>query len=234
VAYGVELIAAGRASEIFDLGDGRVLRRFKTAGDPEREALVMRHAARHGYPVPGVHDVTPNALVLERIDGPTMAEQMMEDASTLPINASVLVRLHNRLHAIPAPPTLRAIGDGDRLLHLDLHPANVILAATGPVVIDWTNACRGDPALDVAFTWVIGATSHGDGQLPEAFLDRFLSHFQRLELLRSLPLAAERRMADVNVTHPERRAIRRLVRHASVDPDPHDRIEKAPLPGLFP
>lgn len=216
----MKLIAAGRASEIFDLGDGRVLRRFKTGGDPHREALVMRHAGHHGYPVPRVIDVTADALVLERIEGPTMAEQIKADPWTLATNASLLARLHDQLHAITAPPTLPAITEGDCLLHLDLHPANVILAATGPVVIDWTNARRGDPALDVAYTLVIGATSHGHGRVFGGFLDYFLSHFDKLELLRSLPLAAKCRMADVNVTDTERKAIRLLVRHASIEPAP--------------
>src|SRR5689334_19768440 len=57
----MKLIAAGRASEIFNLGDGRVLRRFKTRGDPYREALVMRHAALHGYAVPRVFGVMADA-----------------------------------------------------------------------------------------------------------------------------------------------------------------------------
>jgi aminoglycoside phosphotransferase (APT) family kinase protein len=183
----MKLIAAGRASEIFDLGDGRVLRRFKTGGDPQREALVMRHAGSHGYPVPSVLDVTADTLVLERIEGPTMAEQIETDASTLATNASLLARLHDQLHAIAAPPTLPAITEGDFLLHLDLHPANVILAAPGPVVIDWTNARCGDPTFDVAYTWVIGATSHGHGRLFAPFFDHFLSHFDKLELLRWLP-----------------------------------------------
>ena len=66
-------LAAGRASEILDLGDGRVLRRFLGGGgDPEGEALVMEHAREHGYPVPRVWEVRPDALVLERIEGPTM------------------------------------------------------------------------------------------------------------------------------------------------------------------
>src|SRR5438067_1584568 len=67
-----KLIAAGRASEVFDVGGGRVLRRFKRGGDPEREALVMRHARRHGYPVPEVFEITADALTLERVEGPTM------------------------------------------------------------------------------------------------------------------------------------------------------------------
>lgn len=219
VACGMKLIAAGRASEIFDIGDGRVLRRFKTDGDPHREALVMRHAGHHGYPVPHVLDVTADALVLERIDGPTMAEQIKVNPSTLATNASLLAGLHEQLHEITAPPTLPAITEGDCLLHLDLHPANVILAATGPVVIDWTNARRGDPDFDVAYTWVIGATSDGSGPLFELFLDYFLRHFDKRELVRSLLLAAKCRMADANVTNTERDAIRLLVQQASTEPE---------------
>jgi aminoglycoside phosphotransferase (APT) family kinase protein len=41
-----------------------------------------------------------------------------------------------------------------RVLHLDFHPANVILTARGPVVIDWSNAVAGQPGLDLAKTVV--------------------------------------------------------------------------------
>ena len=68
----VRVIAAGRASEIVDLGDGRVLRRFKGHGDPAREAAVMEHARAHGFPVPEVFEVRDDGLVLELVDGPTM------------------------------------------------------------------------------------------------------------------------------------------------------------------
>src|SRR5919199_1803040 len=84
------LIAAGRASEIFDLGDGRVLRRFKVGGDPEREALVMRHARRRGYPVPDVLEVTADTLVLERVDGPTMKSDLARRPWTIPRHAALL------------------------------------------------------------------------------------------------------------------------------------------------
>lgn len=212
----MKLIAAGRASEIFDLGDGRVLRRFRSGGDPEREAFVMRHAHDHGYPVPRVLEVTPDALVLERIEGPTMLEELRRRPWRLGHHASLLAQLHERLHQIGAPSSLPAAGPGDRLLHLDLHPDNVILSPAGPFVIDWTNARRGDPALDVALTWVIAATS--GGPLGRLFLRRFLPHFDRAELLRALPAGAERRVADVNVSDRERRAVRRLVERAALPP----------------
>lgn len=210
------LISAGRASEVLDLGDGRVLRRFKSGGHPEREELVMRHARSHGYPVPEVLDVTADALVLEKIDGPTMWDAAGDEPSTVEAHAATLARLHRRLHEIEAPEGLAAVGAGDRLLHLDLHPENVILSPAGPVVVDWTNARRGEPALDVALTWVIGATSPGLGDVGRAFLSHFLDQFDRAELVRALPAAAEYRIADANVTDDEREAVRALLAAAGV------------------
>jgi aminoglycoside phosphotransferase (APT) family kinase protein len=210
----MKLIAAGRASDIFDLGDGRVLRRFKAGGDAEREALVMRHARSQGYPVPDVLEVVDDGLVLERVDGPTMSAALGRRPWTLRRGASLLARLHDELHEIPAPAALSELGAGDRLLHLDLHPNNVLLSSSGAVVIDWTNARRGEPALDVALTWVILATS--GGRAGRLFLRWFLPHFDRDDLVRALPAAAEFRLADPNVTDAERQAVRRLLaRHQS-------------------
>lgn len=205
------LIAAGRASEIFDLGDGSVLRRFKKGGNPQREALVMRHARLHGYAVPEVLEITPDALVLEKIDGPTMWDAVAAQPSTVPAHASVLAQLHRDLHEITAPDGLPAVGRDDRLLHLDLHPQNVILSPGGPIVIDWTNARGGAPAFDVALTWVIAATSGEPGEAGRSFVRHFLQHFDRDELRRELRAAAEYRSADRNLRDEERRAVRELV-----------------------
>jgi len=105
------LIAAGRASGIFDLGDGRVLRRFNAGGNPEREAMVMRHARKHGFPVPEVLEVGDDSLVLEHIAGRTMLEVVFRRPWTLRRNISILAALHERLHRIAAPPgLLRTLG----------------------------------------------------------------------------------------------------------------------------
>jgi hypothetical protein len=96
----VKLIAAGSASEVFDLGDGRVLRRFRAGGDSEREALVMRHARRKGYPVPRVVEVIPDGIVMERIDGNTMLGALRRRPWTVP------------RHAGPARPTSRQAARG--------------------------------------------------------------------------------------------------------------------------
>jgi len=202
----VESLGSGRASQVFDLGDGRVLRR---GGSPEREALVMGHARSHGFPVPQVFEVLDDGLVMERIDGPTMWDELRRRPWRSRGHAHRLAELHVQLNGIEAPPSLEAAGEGDRLLHLDLHPDNVLVSDAGPIVIDWTNARRGDPALDVAMTWVIAATS--GGALGRRFVRPFLSGFDRDAIERALPLAAERRIADPAVTDRERAAVRRML-----------------------
>jgi aminoglycoside phosphotransferase (APT) family kinase protein len=206
------LIGVGRASKVYDLGDGTVLRRTSAPEDLDREALVMRHAHAREYPVPRVVELRPDGLVLERVDGPTMLADLRRRVWLLQRHVRTLVDLQRRLHAIDAPPDLASAGEGAKLLHLDFHPDNVLLSPTGPVVIDWTNARRGDPPLDVAMTWVIAATS--GGLLGRALTALYLRD-QDLERVRAaLPLAAARRLADPNVTEDERARVRALVRRA--------------------
>ena len=152
------LIAKGRDGDIFEFGDGLVLRRARDGRSIEHEARIMRYAADHGYPVPEVHDVRANGseIIIQRIDGPLMMEPMAKRPWTIPRYASLLADLHDQLHEIPAPDWLGQSSDGgDRLVHLDLHPLNVLLSAGGPVVIDWSNAARGEALSDVALTYVL-------------------------------------------------------------------------------
>jgi aminoglycoside phosphotransferase (APT) family kinase protein len=58
---------------------------------------------------------------------------------------------------------LEALPDGDRLLHGDFHPANLLRTDEGCVVIDWTSGTSGDPAADVARTVLLA----GGGTLPD-------------------------------------------------------------------
>ena len=48
--------------------------------------------------------------------------------------------------------TLNGLPDGGSLCHGDFHPANILMADETPVVIDWTNATRGDPTADYVRT----------------------------------------------------------------------------------
>ena len=202
-------LGGGREADILDLGDGTVLRRYRGVGCPEREGMVMEHARRHGFPVPRVVEAREDALVLERVDGPSMWREIRRRPSRARGYMRLLADLHQRLHLIEAPNELEAVGRGNTLIHLDFHPDNVLVSSRGPVVIDWTNARRGDPALDAALTWVICATS--GGLLGRLLVRPYLAAFDEVAIRRSLRDAAERRLSDVNVTARERAAVRRLL-----------------------
>ena len=216
----MKFLARGRAAEVFEHSPGRVLRRYFRPENTAREAAVMAYARERGYPIPAVEVLSDTEMLLEKIDGPTMLEDLVRRPWLAGSHARTLAGLHRRLHAIEAPPWLDAFGEGGALLHLDLHPANVMLGTRGPVVIDWPNARRGAGEADVAYAWLIMATSDTTGTprpllvaaIRGLFVRAFLSHFDRGSLEGVLPLCARARTADLNVHDSERMRIRRLAR----------------------
>jgi hypothetical protein len=157
------LIGAGRAADVYDIGAGRVLRRYRVPFDVQAEATVMRHLDRAGFPVPRVYDADGSDLVMERLDGRDMLAELGRKPWLVGRQGRTLAALHDRLHEIQAPAGLtRAFGPGDRVLHLDLHPGNVMLTSRGPVVIDWSNARAGAAGADVAMAYLIMASSDTD------------------------------------------------------------------------
>lgn len=170
----------------------------------------MRYVRERGYPAPEVVRVDGRDLVLERASGPTMAVDLTRRPWTLIRHARLLADLHQRLHRIAAPEWLPAIGPGGAVIHLDLHPQNVLLHGPGVLVIDWANARAGHWADDVAQTVVILAAA----DLPwrprlafRAFQAIYLASFDRAAVRAHLPAAIARRMADPNMTARERELI---------------------------
>ncbi|MGC4747437.1 phosphotransferase [Micromonospora sp. DT201] len=148
------LLASGRDADVFALDESRVLRHYRQGGDTAPEAEVMAYVAAAGYPVPAVYAVDGPDLVLERLDGETLLDALLAGHMDVGAAAELLVDLHDRLHRLPARFSAEPT---DRVLHLDLHPQNVMLTSHGPVVIDWRNAAEGPADLDVAMTALIFA-----------------------------------------------------------------------------
>jgi aminoglycoside phosphotransferase (APT) family kinase protein len=137
-------------------------------------------------------------------------------------HGQTLAELHRRLHAIRAPEGLRSpFGRGEQLAHFDLHPDNVLLSPRGPVVIDWSNASRGDAADDVALTWVILATSVVPGPLPfrvvaragrDLLVNAFLAGVDAEAARERLATVADLRLnIDPHLLEPERDALNAIV-----------------------
>ena len=136
-----------------------------------------------------------------------------------------MAELHERLHRILAPPGLRVAPlPGDRVVHRDLHPLNVMMTPDGPMVIDWANASAGDPAFDVADTWILFAC----GTAPVRGIDRlivpigrrillraFLSRVDTVAARQAIPTAVDHRLTDRNMSPEEQARMRELAHWAT-------------------
>lgn len=213
------LLATGTVANVYALDDRRVLRRDRDGRDASGEAEILRHVVAHGFPAPAVFFVQGPDLVAERLHGPTLLQALTAGEVSLHDGAQILADLHRRLHEIPAPDgwsDTRSqwphVTGGPTVVHLDLHPANVILSeAHGPALIDWSNARSGPAELDVALTALIiaevvvdagGEYSAGARALLAAFLTCVGT-----DLLGALDDAAAVRSQDPSLVAGERELV---------------------------
>jgi aminoglycoside phosphotransferase (APT) family kinase protein len=229
------LVGTGRNADVYDIGEGRVLRRYRDERPPawvEREAEVMAHARAHGVPVPEVFDVAGCDIVMERVAGPTMLDALGRRPWTLRAHAGLLARLHAAVHRVPpldwqpapfagdAPDPSDPEASEEVLLHRDLHPQNVILTADGPRIIDWEGAARGPALADVATTWVIIVFSEIPGSRLQAAALRPMQGLIGRAFLRAagpadrrwLELAVRHRLPNPNLLPSERKRLERRLR----------------------
>jgi aminoglycoside phosphotransferase (APT) family kinase protein len=119
------------------------------------------------------------ASVWERVDGPLLWRQVVDQPDRSADVGRTLADIQLALFELVPPVTLPSQRDRlvskirwsmanvdaslwlalellperagtPRLCHGDLHPSNVIMSKDGPVLVDWFDACRGDPVADVA------------------------------------------------------------------------------------
>ncbi|MFE1543680.1 phosphotransferase [Streptomyces microflavus] len=162
-----QLLGSGRTADVYELDGSWVLRRYRDRSDTTEELAVMSYVGAFGYPVPRIGPpaggARPTDLVLQRLTGPTMAEALLAGALGAAEGGALLARLLRELHAIP--PRVSA-DPQDCILHLDLHPENVMLTDRGPVVIDWSTATEGPPGFDRAMSALTLARVALDPEFP--------------------------------------------------------------------
>lgn len=228
-----KLIGAGKNADVYDIGGGRALRRYRdgrTASLVDNEAQVMRRARELGVPVPEVFDVSGADIVMECAVGPTMLQELGRRPWAAGAQARLLARLHQLVHQVPAaglsgaalPRPFAAMPSPDSLvlLHRDLHPLNVILTGDGPVIIDWEGAACGPAIADIAMSWAIIGFATIAGDRRRAVTMRGVQVLFARSFLRAAgPLsdawrtaAARHRLADRNVTPAEAARLQKLLR----------------------
>jgi aminoglycoside phosphotransferase (APT) family kinase protein len=223
------VLGTGRAATVYDIGGGRVLRRYRTGEgrtlephDLVREADAMRWVRAHGVAAPEVFDVDGPDIVMERVEGRAMLDGLATRPHRLPAAGRILADLHRHLDAVPAPDWLPCTYPSDAgrfagVVHGDLHPDNVILSPSGPVLIDWTNACAGDRGADLAQTWIIlqhlglperGAMRGVETVARRVLLRAFLGGVDRPRAEAWLARVAVARLDDPNMSAAERTRLR--------------------------
>ena len=156
-------------------------------------------------------------LVFESVPGPTMLRSLSSRPWTLVRSAHTLAGLHADMHdrlASSLPPlresmrgsitnapglsestrnsalqALDAQPDGGAICHGDFHPDNILMSGSGPVIIDWSTATRGDPCADLVRTsMMLSLASVPPGTPGRARIALLRSIFHRLYLRRYLRL----------------------------------------------
>jgi uncharacterized protein (TIGR02172 family) len=194
-------------------------------------------------------------LELERLDGVSMLDALTAAPWKLSSFARQLAELHAEMHtravtgipkmrerlqhkinraAIPddvrwaALNALEELPEDDKLCHGDFHPGNILLTQRGPMIIDWLDAMRGSPLLDIARSSLLFGSGRLPQNLPHAWLLNLIQrpfyhvyqqrYFQlhpadREQLPRWVPVVAAARL-DENVSYDQVRLLaiaRRLV-----------------------
>jgi hypothetical protein len=184
-----EKIGDGAYAEIHAWAPGQVVKLFKPRvpmGLAWHEAQMTHAVFAAGGPAPEMLGVSVLdgrfAMVLPRLDGPTLLQLAQSGALTPTQTGAILASLFLAVHQRPAPRdvlSLRAsiegtfrspaslvpqhlatgvlalidrLPAGETLCHGDLHPGNVIMTADGPRLIDWLGTVRAPAALDLACT----------------------------------------------------------------------------------
>ena len=134
-------------------------------GERVADEVLAATAAAGRLPVPRVLDRLELdgvcAVLLERVPGRPAGELALDSPARAAAAGRACGELHDALAEVACPPGVRDAPGADcserRLLHLDLHPFNVLVDDEGEPtgVIDWANAAAGDPELDRARTWSI-------------------------------------------------------------------------------
>jgi len=159
-------------------------------------------------------------LIYERVEGPSMLDLLQHNPWRLFEYAKRLAQLQAQMHtarvqadlpaqrqkleskirwaaALPANAqtvalaALASMPEGDQLCHGDLHPANILVTAQGEVIIDWTDASRGNALADVARTAIILLGAVQSDQLPNPVMKMVARVFQQAYLWAYIPLYSQ-------------------------------------------
>jgi len=170
-------------------------------------------------------------VIMSRIEGQTFARTLRCRPEARADYMDEMARLHVAIHQHHAPrlPSLKArladeiqgagikrgaalplqavldrlaeMPDGDRLCHGDFHPANVMGSPGNASIINWLEATRGEPVVDVCQSWLL--MQRRDPELASDYVEAYVAYanesgrsLTRDDILCWAPVVAGARLAD--------------------------------------
>ena len=203
--------------------------------DVLNEALNQARMEGTGLNVPKIYEVTMIdgkwCIVLEYIEGKTLAELMEENPEKMDEYLDMFIKLQVEVHATKAPllnklsdkmqrkifeaeldsntryelhTRLSSANKCSQVCHGDFNPSNVILTPDGELyVIDWSHVTQGNASADVARTYLLFCLA-GKEELAKKYLTKFCKevNIPETNVQKWLPIVA----ASQSVKHkPEER-----------------------------
>ena len=172
--------------------------------DVLNEALNHARIEETGLNIPKIHEVTLIdgrwAIVLEYIEGKTLAQLMEENPEKKREYIELLVDLQMEVHAKTSPlltklkdkmnrkisatkfdattrydlhTRLESMPKHNKVCHGDFNPTNIIITPEGKAyIVDWAHATQGNASADVARTYLLFCLN-GDEATAKLYLDIF-------------------------------------------------------------
>lgn len=219
------IIAVRRGKSIYRDGDTaiKVFDESYSKSDILNEALNQSRIEETGLFIPKILEVgTVNgkwAIVLEYIEGKTLASLMEEHPENMEEYLDLFVSIQKKIHALKAPLLttikdkmtrkisysqldatvrydlqlkLRDMGGISNVCHCDFMPTNIIITPDGSAcVLDWSHATQGNTCVDAAITYV-SFKLNGQHEMADRYLDLFCqkSNVDKKLVLKWMPVAA--------------------------------------------
>lgn len=202
-----DTIIAERSNKTIYRDGNKCIKVFSTdysKADVLNEALNQARIEETGLKIPKILEVSMVdgkwAIVLEYIEGKTLAELMKENPDKTDEYLELLVDLQLEVHSKTSPllnklkdkmnrkisiskldattryelhTRLEGMPKHNKVCHGDFNPSNIIITNDGtPYIIDWAHATQGNASADVARTYLLFNLSK-DNDIAEKYLNLF-------------------------------------------------------------
>ena len=196
-----------RKNKIIYYEDNKCIKLFDNEfkkSDILNEALNHARAEETGLNVPKILEVTKIdgkwAIVLEYINGKTLAQFMKENPEKKPEYIELMVDIQIEIFSKKAPlmnslhdkmnrkinqtklddtvkyelhERLESLQKHSKVCHGDFNPSNIIISEDGkPYIIDWSHATRGNASADAARTYLLFCLNN-DEESAKMYLELF-------------------------------------------------------------